>query len=443
MSNENTKPSGWSQDSVLVKSGVIVVITLILLIPSAWIQGLITDREGYRSQMVSNISARWSDTQLVQGPVLVLPYRKIIGSGAGKDSPAHAEMHNLYVLPQYLAIKARTQTESFKNSIYQTIVYDAKVTVTGVFDKPNFAAAGIDPADVQLDKARLLFGVSDIKGLKNTPVITIDGIQYATEPAPDETALIQALKAAYQPQAGKGFSFSYYLDLKGSNDLNFLPAGKTTDVEVSGDWLHPDFNGRSLPDNRDIKAAGFDAKWHSLYFNRPIPQQWTDQDSVLTSEKVLRDAVFGVKLQLPIDQYRKVLRTAKYAILIIFLTFVSLFLTEMIRKQPIHLFNYALIGLAMVVYYTLLLSFSEHIGFDWAYLLSSVATIGLIGAFTASLLHNKGAAMLFSIILSVFYGFIFIIIQLEDLALLFGSIALFIIVAMLMYFSRKINWDKH
>ena len=164
---------------------------------------------------------------------------------------------------------------------------------------------------------------------------------------------------------------------------------------------------------------------------------------MLTNKKATAGAVIGVKLQLPIDQYRKILRTTKYSTLIILLTFVSLFLAEMIKKERIHLFNYTLIGAAMVVYYTLLLSFAEQIGYNYAYLLSSASTIGLIAVFTASLLKNRKVALVFAFILSVFYGFIFIIIQLEELSLLFGSVALFIIIATLMYFSRKINWYKH
>jgi inner membrane protein len=180
-----------------------------------------------------------------------------------------------------------------------------------------------------------------------------------------------------------------------------------------------------------------------LYYNRPFPQQWAGDDTLLNNHAKQTEATFGVKLRLPVDEYQKTTRTSKYAILIILLTFISLFLTELIRKQRIHSFNYILIGAAMIVYYILLLSFSEQIGFAYAYLVASMATVGLITAFIASLLKNKLAAVVFACILSVFYVFIYVIIQLEDFALMLGSIALFIIIAVLMYFSRKINWDKH
>nr|WP_299498164.1 inner membrane CreD family protein [Mucilaginibacter sp.] len=186
----------------------------------------------------------------------------------------------------------------------------------------------------------------------------------------------------------------------------------------------------------------FTAKWRMLYYNRPFEQQWTADDSTINKMTHNGNAIFGVKLKVPVDQYQKTMRTSKYSILIILLTFISLFLTELISKQKIHLFNYILIGAAMIIYYTLLLSFSEQIGYNLAYLIASVATIALISIFIASLLKNKMAAILFAMILTIFYVFIFVIIQLEDLALLIGSIALFIIISVLMYFSRKINWDK-
>jgi inner membrane protein len=238
-------------------------------------------------------------------------------------------------------------------------------------------------------------------------------------------------------------TFNYTLDLTGSDELSFLQLGKTTDVQIDGDWNSPSFDGRFLPDTRKITDNSFSAHWRMLYYNRPFPQQWSADDTLLNSQIKQQNSAFGVKLRLPVDEYQKTTRTNKYAILIILLTFVSLFLTELIRKQKIHVFNYLLIGAAMIIYYSLLLSFSEQIGFNAAYLVASVATVTLITIFIASLLKNKLAALLFALILSVFYLFIFIIIQLEDFALMMGSIALFVIVALLMYFSRKINWDRN
>ena len=439
------KQNTWNQDSILIKLGVITVIILLLLIPSAWIQSLVTDREGYQQENLKNVADKWAGNQLVQGPVMALPYRKMVTENNSAGTPVtHEVTKTLYVLPQTLSMKAGIQTEKYSSGVYDAIVYNSKVNVTGSFNQPDLGDLSIDPATVQYDKAKLIFSISDLKGLKNNPEVNIQGQHYAPEPSENENMpLSNGLQVSFPLKKDQGFNFSYQLDLKGSNALNFLDIGKTTDVEVNSDWKHPDFNGRYLPDTRAVNDRGLNAKWQMLYYNRPFPQQWTDGDSVLTNKKALTDAVIGVKLQLPIDQYRKILRTTKYSTLIILLTFVSLFLAEMIKKERIHLFNYTLIGAAMVVYYTLLLSFAEQIGYNYAYLLSSASTIGLIAIFTSSLLKNRNVALLFAFILFVFYGFIFIIIQLEELSLLFGSVALFIIIAALMYFSRKINWYKH
>jgi len=178
-----------------------------------------------------------------------------------------------------------------------------------------------------------------------------------------------------------------------------------------------------------------------LGYNRPFPQQWIGDKYSFKDAKIITESSFGVKLLLPVDQYQKTMRSSKYAILIILLTFLSLFFTELIKKKHIHFFHYILVGAAMIIYYTLLLSFTEQVGFNLAYLISSVATIALITTFIASLLNDKKLSVLYGFILSIFYGFIFIIIQLQDLALLFGSIGLFIIIALLMYLSRRINWE--
>ncbi len=441
MTPKNEKPNYLKQNAILIKSAVIAVIVLALLIPSSWIESLVKDREGYQQEQINDVSNKWSGTQLVQGPVLVLPFKKHV---LNAKSESHDVIETLYILPQNLNIKAGVNTERFKSGVYDAVVYNAGIGIAGAFAKPDFAALGIDVNDVLYEKASLMFGLSDLKGLKNNPAVKIQQQTYNPEPSVDADApFSKGLQVKFPLKKDEDLSFSYQLQLKGSGELNFLNIGKTTDVTVNSDWEHPQFNGRYLPDNHKATDKGFNATWHMLYYNRPFPQQWINDRHLLETDDAVKQASFGVKVQLPIDQYRKIMRTVKYSTLIILLTFVSLFLAELIKKQSIHLFNYILIGAAMVVYYTLLLSFSEQIGYNYAYLLSSAATIILIALFTGSLLGIKSVAILFTLILSVFYGFIFIIIQLEELSLLFGSVALFIVVALLMYFSRKINWDKN
>ncbi|WP_114936513.1 cell envelope integrity protein CreD [Mucilaginibacter endophyticus] len=432
--------SGWLKESATFKLIFIGVLALLLLIPSAFIQNLVTERAGRQDEMAKEVSDSWSASQTIKGPVLVIPYRK----GINMTDTTKQAIENLYILPDNLHIKASLATQILHRGIFDVAVYNTQVKVSGNFAKLNLSSLGINVNQLILNKARFEFSVSDLKGLKSNPVIKTNQPILNAEPS-FESVFGNGLQAPVDLSSvnDSEIPFDYTLDLKGSEGLSFLQLGKTTDVQVNGNWSSPSFDGNHLPDERKIDTGGFSAGWRMMYYNRPFPQQWTGSQKILDNDKKLANATFGVKLRLPVDQYQKTMRTSKYAIFIILLAFISLFLTEIIRKQPIHMFNYILIGAAMVIYYTLLLSFSEQVGYDIAYLIASVSTIALISVFISSLLKNGKAALLFAFILAVFYAFIFVIIQLEDLALMVGSIALFIIIAVLMYFSRKINWDKN
>ncbi|QEM08672.1 cell envelope integrity protein CreD [Mucilaginibacter rubeus] len=431
----------WLKESATFKLIFIGVLALLLLIPSAFIQNLVTERASRQDEMAKEVSDSWSASQIIKGPVLVIPYRKGINI---TDTTKQTPVENLYILPDNLHIKASLATQILHRGIFDVAVYNTQVKVSGNFARLNLSSLGINTNQLILNKARFEFSVSDLKGLKSNPVIKTNQPILSAEPS-FESVFGNGLQAPVDLSAvnDNEIPFDYTLDLKGSEGLSFLQLGKTTDVQVNSNWSSPSFDGNHLPDERKIDTGGFSAGWRMMYYNRPFPQQWTGSQKILDNDKKLANATFGVKLRLPVDQYQKTMRTSKYAIFIILLTFISLFLTEIIRKQPIHMFNYILIGAAMVIYYTLLLSFSEQVGYNMAYLIASVSTIMLISVFISSLLKNSRAALLFAFILAVFYAFIFVIIQLEDLALMVGSIALFIIIAVLMYFSRKINWDKN
>lgn len=449
MTEQPSQPQGflnWLKESVTVKLAFIGFLILVLLIPSALINDLVNERAARQEQTVREVSDQYSGSQLIQGPVLLIPYKAMEKQTDNSGKEINKEViKNLFILPNELNYKATLAPEILHRGIFEVVVYNSMIKVSGNFIKADLGQLSISPDQLIPEKARLLFNVSDLKGLKTNPQFNIAGQSPVAEPAFDNTLFNGGLQVAVN-LAGltdKTIPFNFTLDLKGSQELNFLHLGKTTDVEMQGNWGSPSFSGRYLPDERKIDpiSNNFTAKWRMLYYNRPFPQQWVNDNSMLSAKKV-DDASFGVKLRLPVDQYQKTTRTSKYAILIILLTFISLFFTELIGKHKVHVFNYILIGAAMIIYYTLLLSFSEQVGYNIAYLIASVSTIVLITTFLASVLKNWKAAGMFSIILAVFYTFIYVIIQLEDLALMIGSIALFMIVATLMYFSRKINWDR-
>ncbi len=448
MIEQQPQPQGfmnWLKESVTVKLVFIGALILLLLVPSVLIQNLIQERADRQEDTIKQVSDQYSGNQLVQGPILVIPYKKQVkeNNGTGKEITKEI-IENIYVLPDELNYKANLSPDVLHRGIFEVAVYNSKIKVSGNFRKADLNLLSISANQLLSDKAKLIFSISDLKGVETNPQVKVAGQMLTAEPAYSDTLFSNGLQVPVNLEGSldNPIPFEFILDVKGSQELNFLHLGKTTDVEVTGNWGSPSFSGRYLPDTRSVGQGNFSAKWHMLYYNRPFPQQWADNKSLFSNNKKKGDAAFGVKLRLPVDQYQKTMRSSKYSLLIIMLTFISLFLTELIGKQRVHVFNYILIGASMIIYYTLLLSFSEQVGFNMAYLIASIATIALIATFLASLLKNKKAAILFSFILTVFYTFIYVIIQLEDLALMIGSIALFIIVAALMYFSRKINWDR-
>jgi inner membrane protein len=265
-----------------------------------------------------------------------------------------------------------------------------------------------------------------------------DGEYRNTSPNPpgksSETGIV--IRLPWQSAADFNGSSTIHLNLKGSTLLNFVPIGKTTHVSLSGPWASPSFDGEFIPVSRNITETGFTADWKVLHFNRPFSQQWTGTHQKISGSE------FGVKLLIPVDQYQKSIRTAKYGILVILLTFISLLMVEIMKKVRIHPFQYILIGAALIIYYSLLLSLSEHLGYDLAYLVASVATVTLIIWYSVTFLGDKRTITLFGTLMVFFYGFIFVIIQQQDYSLLLGSIGLFAIVGLIMYFSRNIQWYK-
>jgi inner membrane protein len=447
MENQTEKKSlvEWVRESVIIKMGLIGFLTLVLLVPSVLIQELISERQGRRDEVVTEVSDKWAGIQLLQGPVLVLPFRNLV-SEKDKDGKVTSRetLSHFYLLPETLNVEAEAGPQILHRGIFDAVVYDTRVKTHGKFRSPDFKKAGIDPAAVLWQNARIVIGLSDLKGLKNNPEIKLGNSSYSVEPDFSSVNLFRhnlVVLADLSAEKDAGFDFSFDMDLRGSSELNFMHLGKNTLVKVGGKWNNPSFTGRYLPEERTISDTNFKATWSMPYFKRPFPQQWSDTE-VVFNDKLVEDATFGVKFILPVDQYQKTMRSAKYAILIVLLTFISLFFTEILRKKSIHMFQYVLIGAAMIIYYTLLLSFTEQVGFNLAYIIASGATTALISIFIASVMKDRKIAVLFAGILIFFYTFIFVIIQLQDLALLFGSVGLFITIALLMYFSGKIQWGN-
>lgn len=433
------------QESVAAKLFLIGGLTLLLLLPSSWIQLLISEREQRQDEATTEIAEKWSGSQLIESPVMQLPYKKLSKQvdASGKTS-FKEEISTIYILPEHLDIQSQVNPEILHRGIFDAVVYNTRIKINGRFSALELKKSGINPEMVIWEKTKIVAGLSDLKGLKNNPAIKIGDSIYNAEPdfATEnlfENSLVVQINLSNTKSSF--ITFNYDLDVRGSGELSFLHLGKNTAVNVTGNWNNPSFTGNYLPEHRAVTDKAFRSNWKMSNFNRPFPQQWEGKNNAVNSQNMAK-ATFGVKFLLPVDQYQKTMRSAKYSILIILLSFISLFFIELLNKIRIDLLQYVLIGAAMIIYYSLLLSFTEQVGFALAYLIASIATVLLISSFIGTFLRNRKAALIFAAILSIFYSFIYVIIQLQDMALLFGSIGLFITVACLMYFSVKINLNK-
>ncbi len=461
----------WIAESVTVRLVIIGILVLLLLIPSSWVISLVSERQERQRGVVREIGQKWAGPQVLGGPVMVVPYREFVKTTVDKKETVEEVTRYLYLLPETLRITADAGTEVLHRGIFEAVVYQTHIRVNGTFAEADLRKLDVDPGALMWEKARMVTGVGDLKGLTNSPVFTLDGRPCQTE-TDFAAAKVFGQNLVVDPmltdKRSTALAFSFGLDLRGSESLRFLHLGKDSEVTVSGTWPSPGFDGSFLPVSRTLTDSSFTATWQVPHYTRSLPQQWTAREAMIheapwepaaSEYDGIRMAIapaaateardgqyaesFGVSFLQPVDHYQKTTRTAKYGILVILLTFVSLFFTEIVTRRQVHVVQYLLIGAAMIVYYCLLLSFTERIGFGPAYLIASVATVGLVSLFIAAVLKSRKTAMLFALILSTFYLFIYVIIQLQDQALLFGSIGLFVTVALLMYFSGRINWQRN
>ena len=222
--------------------------------------------------------------------------------------------------------------------------------------------------------------------------------------------------------------------MNGSKHLYFTPVGKTTRVHINSNWNSPSFTGSYLPDSREITDSGFVANWQVLHLNRNYPQVWKHEIYPLNSSN------FGVDLLFPVDEYQKSYRSTKYAIMFISLTFIIFLFIEIINKRRVHPVQYLMVSAGMLIFYTLLLSLSEQFGFNIAYLISSFAVVSLTTYYTYIIFKSGKLTGLAGTVIGLLYVFLFTILQIQEYSLLLGSIGLFLILALVMYLSRKVDW---
>lgn len=425
-------------ESITLKIAIIGFLILIMLIPAGMIKSLIMERQFTRNSVENEISDKWGKEQTISGPVLSVPYYIFKENPDKREGQKEMIRVNktLYLLPDVLNINGELIPEIRYRGTYKVIVYKSQLNLNGEFIFPNAEDLNINPENIEWDKAIILAGISDLRGIQNSIEILWGNEKIAVEPGMGYTNIGSSGFTADVPLKSDQYSypFEFNLELNGSKNLFFAPVGKTTHVNINSNWNNPSFSGDFLPDNREISDSCFTADWTVLHLNRNYPQIWDNQTYPVNH------ASFGVNLLFPVDEYQKSMRSAKYAIMFIALTFVIFLFVEILNKKRIHPVQYILVSFGLLIFYTLQLSLSEHIGFNLAYLISALAIISLITFYSHSIFKKLKLTIIMSSSLIVLYSFLFIILQLQDFSLLFGSIGLFIALGVIMYFSKRINW---
>lgn len=418
------------KESITLRIILIAAITIILLIPLFMIQSLIDDRQTYRDEAVLEVSKGWAGNQNVSGPVLTVDYTKEIKDKDGKILTSNTRVN---LLPETLNYTVEIFPEKRYRGIYEVILYRAKVKINGKFNT-NELSKTID--NKKIDASYVSFNLSDLRGMQKESQLKWNDKDFNLSAGLRSQSVLKNGFSSAVPIELNNNDYSFAIDLmvNGLENIEFLPIGKTTNVNVKSSWNTPSFTGAFLPSERKISEAGFTASWAINSFNRPYPQQWNDEYYDVFN------SAFGLNLIVPVDQYQMTMRSSKYGLMIIVLTFLSFFMIELFGKTAIHPIQYLLVGLALVIFYSLLLAISEYFSFDVSYIIASMSVILLISIYTTSIYKSFKIGSIILGALIVFYGFMYTILLLQDYSLLIGNIALFALLASVMMLTRKLNW---
>jgi inner membrane protein len=441
-------------NSLTTKLVMLGILILVMMMPISSINNLIRERKSRSQKVIEEISEKWGKPQTLDGPVLSIPYDVYTTkyNVEKKKEETVKEVEYLHVLPESLNYNCEILPEERYRGIFKVIVYKAKVELDGEFELPDLDYLDITKENIHWDRVLVSIRLSDFRSLQQNLFINFDNQKIEFKPGTTK-GLKSGVHANINLDSEKKYwKFNSSIDFNGSSDIMFSPLGKTTNVQMKSNWNNPSFVGKFLPDERKVDENGFTATWKVLQLNRSI-NQYYNKTNYISYNKIVNEIDFnddtsgdnynfGVNLLVPVDHYKKSERSAKYALMFIALTFISFFALGLTLKLDIHITQYLLIGFALSIFYCLLLSISEHLGFDIAYWISVVGMIVLFGGFTKALFKNTRFTLMLIAIIFILYSFIYVVIQLQDYSLLIGSIGLFIIVSCLMYFSTKINFNE-
>ncbi len=412
----------------------VLFLFVLLQIPVTMIKELISEREERQQQVQQDIAKSSNDAQYVIGPFISVSYNET-GSGFIQEKQT-------FILPDTFYFNSQLEPFEKYRGIYKARLYKAKMALTGQFDLS--ALAQLDKH--KINKVNIAVGVADSRGLIGFNQLTLGNKEIKVEPG---TGLSRAFYHGFQSEldidtldTSNPLNFDFNFLLRGMGRLQVVPIGKQTTIELSSGWPHPSFIGDYLPISSEVSGEGFKASWTSNNFSTDITQRFnsciSQKENARCSELV--NLVMGVELIEPVDHYLKSYRAVNYSLLVITLIFASFFLLELFQARPIHPVQYGFVGLALALFYLMLISFSEHIGFNWAYFVSALASTGLLSVYVTGMLNNIRHGVIFGGSLLTLYSLLFGLLQAENYALLMGSLLCFIVLGLAMVLTRNVNW---
>jgi inner membrane protein len=416
---------------------------LLLQIPIAMIGGQVYERQARGIEAATEVSSKWGNQQFISGPVLVVPYTYRWVEKRRKDKEIeeveHIESRAAAFLPDNLDIRAVSTNETRKRGIFAVPVYRLELMVTGRFSRPRFEDLSIEPLAIAWERMHLVIGIADTRAIQKETAVSWSG---ASIPFLPGTGSFQDAESGIHttvsfPEGTDSVEFSLPLELNGSQGIYFAPFGQSTTVNLTSNYPHPSFQGNWLPNERTVSDSGFGAEWSIPFLGRNYPQSWTSTGEF---RDAIRASQFGVAFLNPVDHYRMAERSVKYAALFILLTFATLWLFEVRAGVRVHPIQFLMLGGALCLFYLLLLALSEHIAFVLAYVISSIAVIGMVAAYGIVVLRGLHRALAVATGVALLYAYLYVLLVNEDYALLMGSIGLFLILGLIMYATRKVDW---
>ena len=427
------------RNSHLLRLLVLAVLALVLQIPVAMISGLVTERQQRSDEAVKEVSSKWGAAQSLTGPALVVPYVQRHTELANGQQVTRTESRSAVFLPEQLHVRGTMRSALRHRGIFAVPVYTLGLQVDGDFARPNIAELGVAPGDVDWSRAELAVGISDARAIQTATTLAwnADTVGFL----PGTGGFLEGRNGIHAPVAvptgATHIHFSFPLALNGSISTDFVPFAQTTLVELMGDSPHPSFQGKWLPTDRTLGDKSFSARWSVPFLGRGYPQAWASDTGMAS---VVDSTRFGVELVNPVDEYHMASRSVKYAFLFILLTFATVWLIEVLAGVRVHPIQYLMLGAALCLFYLLELALSEHLGFPVAYAIASAAVVGMVGAYSSSILHRTTRAAIVALGVALLYGYLYLLLMNEDYALLIGSVGLFAMLGAIMYATRRVDW---